>query len=551
MSGDVEIETSRPGSHHVGSDGPAGPLTGAQRRWLLVLLLLVITLGGLNAGGHSYAIDNEVQFQTTRSLVQLKAELESLDSAWVESPVGPYRERSDGGFVGIVGIGQSIVAAPFYATSRVAAQVLPVDDRDNFIRTGTFFTNTVVLALLAVVVVLLGLELTSSFWGAYAVGLAYTFGTYAFPHAKTFFTEPTSALLVTLGVLVAARWRREASPWLAAACGFLAGFGVMVRVSAALFVPIFAVWFLAIAWRRGGPRRAGAAIVAFAAGGLIPLAAFLLFNWWRFGSPTDLGYPSVPQSFPLLEGLTNQFFRPGKSLFLFAPIIVLGLAGYIAGFRRDRMLLGLMGAIVAANLVFFSRVPFWAGDAAFGPRYQQMVLPLMCVPAVVFAGRRWFRPAVGTLGVVGALVPALLGSLIYFNVLFIEAGQAGVSSAAITDTAEWQPFVRQAELVPAGVRDVFDANRPDERDRGEYVVDPATHYGYFGWEPRLDFWWLWIEPMGSSPLLYVYLVPLSASGLLAALIATGRVRGPAGHRPAHVLGDSDDDDPPPADNAEQ
>ncbi len=41
-----------------------------------MLFLAVLAVAGLNAGGHSYAIDNEIQYQTTRSLVQLKPQLE-------------------------------------------------------------------------------------------------------------------------------------------------------------------------------------------------------------------------------------------------------------------------------------------------------------------------------------------------------------------------------------------------------------------------------------------------------------------------------------------
>ena len=135
--------------------------------------------------------------------------------------------------------------------------------------------------------------------------------------------------------------------------------------------------------------------------------------------------------------------------------------------------------------------------------------------------------------VAGALVPALLGSLIYFNVLFVEADQEGAGGAAITHQAEWQPFLRHLDLVPVGVRDVFDANTPEENDRGEYVVDPYTHYGYIGWDARLDFWWLWIEPMGSHPALYIFFVPVAMAGVLSVLVASGRLtRGAPRANPA-------------------
>jgi len=478
----------------------------------------------LFAGGHSYAIDNEVQFQTTRSLVQLKPDLETVDSVWADVKNGPYLRTDDGGYVAVVGIGQSIVASPFYVISRAGAQVLPGKYRDSFVRTGTMFTNSVVLGLLAVAVALLALELTSSFRAAWAVGIAYALGTYALPHSKTFFTELSSALFLTVAVLAAIRCTRRASMAAAVLCGFCAGFGVLMRASSAMFVPMIGLWLAVEAVRRWGWRATGRYVLAFGTGGLLPLAAFLFFNWWRFGSPTDIGYSKLPQSFPLQDGLYNHFFTPGKSMFLFAPIIVVGFAGMIVGLFRHTAPMLLIVGVVGANLVFFSRVPFWAGDATWGARYQQIVLPLMCVPAVVLAGRRWWAPTFGTLAVVGFLVPAMVGSLIYFNVFFIEADEAHVGADGITKQVAWQPFIGHLELTAVGIRDVLDANRPGEVDRGPYSQDPATHYGYFGSEPRIDFWWLWVAPMKSSPLTYVFFLPIIGAFGGAAALHTDRLR---------------------------
>ncbi|HUP73218.1 MAG TPA: hypothetical protein VM282_09230 [Acidimicrobiales bacterium] len=508
------------------SDTAAPALSHLQRQKLVVLFLLVTGVAALVAGGHSYAIDNEVQFQTTRSLVQLNPELESVDSAWADATNGPYVRTDEGGYIAVVGIGHSIVASPFYAASRAVAQLLPGQDRDSFVRTGTMFTNSVVLGLLAVAVALLALELTPSFRAAWAVGLAYALGTYALPLSKTFFTELTSALFLTVAVLAALRCARAASMRAAVFCGFCAGFGVLTRASSAMFVPLLGLWLAIIAVQRWGWRTMARCLLAFAAGGLAPLAAFLFFNWWRFGSPTDVGYSRVPQSFPLQDGLYNHFFTPGKSMFLFAPIIVLGFAGMIVGLVRHTAAMSLVVAVVCANLVFFSRVPFWSGDAAWGARYQQIVLPLMCVPAVVLASRRWWAATFGTLAAVGFAVPALLGSLIYFNVFFIEAAQQNAAWEATTKEAAWQPFLGHAELAPVGIRDVLGANRPGEVDRGPYSQDPATHYGYFGSEPRIDFWWLWVSPMRSSAATYLFFVPI-----LVAFAGAIWLRNENGHLP--------------------
>jgi hypothetical protein len=249
---------------------------------------------------------------------------------------------------------------------------------------------------------------------------------------------------------------------------------------------------------------------------------FLFFNWWRFGDPFDIGYPRVPQSYPLLDGLHGLFLSPGKSLFLFAPLTVLGAIGLLLGSRRQPLTMVLLGGCIVANVVLFSRVPYWAGDAAWGPRYQQIIVPLLCAPAVVLATRRWWKPVFAAAAALGLLLPSLLGSAIYFNVLFVEASNAGVSGDALTNDLAWQPFLGHLGLLDEGIRDVLGAHRPDEIDRGLYSDDSFTQYGYFAIKPRLDLWWLWVDPMDRSKLTYLFMTPIALAAAGCWSVSRGR-----------------------------
>jgi len=139
-------------------------------------------------------------------------------------------------------------------------------------------------------------------------------------------------------------------------------------------------------------------------------------------------------------------------------------------------------------------------------------------------------------GVLGALVPALLGVLVYFNVLYVEAeGELGTdpvpseggwhrSAVALAREWDWNPLRRTAGLVPAAVADVLGHGDP----RPPYSSDPRTHYGFYALEPRLDLWWLWVEPARGSRATYLLAVPIAASAAAGAALVRAARRAPAG-----------------------
>lgn len=515
---------------------PAEPGSSAWelgRARLAILFLVVLGVALLCSGGHTYAIDNEVQFQTTRSLVQLEDGLESTDSIWLASPVGPYR-MIDGEPVGIVGVGESVLSAPLYVTARGIGQLLPEQERDQFVRTVVFLTNAVLLAASAVVVALLAFELSADLSTSTLLGYAFALCTYAFPNSKTYFTEIGTGLFVALGAYLVIRAVRTRSPRLHASAGGALGFAVMIRPSAGLFLPLVGLFVVSGAMTRSQLRQAARSVAAFGAGATVLLVVFAGLNWWRFGSPFDLGYETVNQAFPLIEGVVNQLFSPGKSFFLYAPIVVLAPVGFALAVRRLPFESLLLAGIVVVNFVFFGRVSFWSGDAAFGPRYALIVLApavSLCAPATRLL---WGRRAAVLLMVFGAIV-SVLGSAVYFNVYYVDAyAELAGDLDRMHHEAAWNPVLGQLEMLPEAIRGSLGWDRPDDPDLGPYSSDPSTHYSYFTKAPRLDFWWLWVGPTGGSPLTYALLaIPAAA---LAAAGSIARVGVGSARDPDQLLG---------------
>jgi hypothetical protein len=488
---------------------------------LLILCLVVFGVSSLLAGGHSYAIDNEVQFQTTRSLVNLRADLEQVDQGWLARDDGPYRRTDDGGVVAIVPIGQSLLSVPFYVLGRAGAQLVEPDERDQFVRTTTFFTNSLLLALTAVVVALLARELFDRPGAALLLGYVYAFGTYALGNAQTYLTEIGTSLFVAFACWLAIRaWTREGL-LLPLACGLSIGMAFLVRPSAGLFLPVLGLCLVATVWVR---RRFVQALVAgalYSLGALAVVGINAVFAWWRFGDPTDLGYQKVYQDNPLVSGFTGQVWSLGKGVIWYAPIVLLSVVGAVLLVRRRTPEVLLLVGVALANTLFYARVPFWPGDNSWGPRYTLIILPVVVPLAIGVLHWSWGRRAILVAGVVGFVLAGLPGTLVNFNVVYIEANRelgAGAETEALRNQWAWQPIIRHLELMPDAVMDIAGSDEPDDLQRPEYNQDPNADYSFYGVEPRLDVWWGWIGPTRASMLTWVFFVPIALSlGLAGAL----------------------------------
>ena len=123
----------------------------------------------------------------------------------------------------------------------------------------------------------------------------------------------------------------------------------------------------------------------WAAAGLAPGAiAFAVYNYVRWGSVTSSGYEAITVGFwthNVLWGLWGQLFAPGKSIFLFSPVLVLALFGVRRLIARRPNAAFVIAVTVFPLLLLYSRYQFWSGDWGWGPRYLVFALPALMLPA--------------------------------------------------------------------------------------------------------------------------------------------------------------------------
>ena len=494
------------------------PSTGRTAAWLFLALFGVFAL---STGGHTYSSDEEGILAQTRAVSAGRHWYEvTADNNWVT----PVRAGRDGRQTGVSGIGVSIVALPFHTAGEVVSGLVSDSRRHVVVRLFSLFTNSAITAAVAVVVFLLAAHLGASRRSALALAVIYGLGTMAWPHAKTLFSEPLAALFLALAVLFAFRAGADGRPAPAAWAGLASGAALMARISTGLFPPLIALYLVGVVARRFGVRRAATTVLAYGLGAVPTLTALGAFNWWRYGSALDVGYEQVPLDHPLGTGLSGLLLSPGKSIFLYAPVVLVALVAVPVAIRRRPAEVVLLLAVAVANVVFFARFPYWHGDHAWGPRYLQIVLPLMVALAAPVLRRGWWRRAAGAAGVAGFVIAGLPGVVIYFNSYLDEVvAEVGVEplhgEAAYAYYAHrvprWSPVVGHRGRVDDALASGFDRLTGSDGDLRPYPATTNERYFWYTVPGQLDVWWLWLPAAGVSRwfwLLGAVFAGLSATG---------------------------------------
>lgn len=471
-----------------------------------LLFALAALVYAVTAPGHMQTGDNRAELAVAESIV-----------ARGDFTVGPappfvfipYVSSTDGVPYASYGIGASIVLLPAALIGTLAdcpghgcpASVQHATDfAASFV--GAFFA-----ALAVTVLFLFALDLGAGIKSAVALALLFAFATIEWAYAHDAYDIGPASALALLALFTLHRGlQRNHGGWIVAS-GCAMGFAVLTRLPIAVFLPVFGGYLLISVTLVGARaqlwREAVTYVLEWGAPIALSLAVMGWYNWSRFGSPLNGGQGGngeIAFSTPLLTGLMGQLVSPGKSLLLFSPPLLIGVAA-LPAFMRRHVGLGLVILSAAAiNLVFFGRYYEWAGDYAWGPRYTVPLTGLLLLPAISLLSTWRRQPLVARVGLIvtgaaGVAVQILGVSIDYLHQMLLERFQ-GIDPRtywSIQYSAVWRHALAFWQ--------VLHGSAPYPTD--QTPMDLTLGLPQF---TTIDFWWIYAWINGISRVVIVTIV---------------------------------------------
>jgi len=359
----------------------------SERRVTALLFILLMTLYLLSTSLRIDSGDGEKMYQVSYSLVTgqgfaIPAEPLTSDffGPWGEvQPVEILKGGDgygmwgvDGRYYAKYGLGWSLAAAPLCALGRLVAPLLPKVTEGFATRAAVMLLNPLLTAASGVLLFNLARRVYSTYL-ATTLALLYGLCTIAWYYAESAFSEPMVTLLLLAAIYALERGHPTAA-------GIALGGMVLTRQMALLLAGPVAVWALVHARQDGIGhllRRAAAVLVPLALGQV----TVFIYNADRFGDPLEYGYWGVGWDTPILLGLYSQLMSPGKGLFVFMPVLLLGIVGWPLLWQRQRDWAWLLLGLVAFHLVPYALYEDWAGGGGWGPRVLLPIVPIVLLPA--------------------------------------------------------------------------------------------------------------------------------------------------------------------------
>jgi len=382
------------------------------RRWLSDPLVLLCLVAGLLAfvvqSGELGTSDTTHRLQTTHWL-------------WTSEPQVFPSEYPEFGLHGRggrlyswYGIGQSLLMLPpdLVGTWIAHWQIFSEYGDDPGVRSivVSYSTSILVNVLTALLAFRLLRQLRFSVREAVLGVLALLFCTTHLHYTQNMMENNYIMLLTVAGFSFQYEWLRTASRralWLG--CAAL-GLNLLTRLTTGLDLMMGGFFLLLVLWFEHVPgRELGRRFVAYCKVAAPVYAFFLLidriYQFYRFGSFTNTYVPlfakeqrqidptlpvNFPWSTPFHEGVLGPLFKPEKSIFLFDPLLVLGIVLLVILWKRLSPEVRAYGVtsllLLLAYIGFYARYTYWAGDFAWGDRYVSTsaeLAALLAVPLLV------------------------------------------------------------------------------------------------------------------------------------------------------------------------
>ena len=320
------------------------------------------------------------------------------------------------------GIALSVAAIPLYLVGKVSSTIVPEQFRPLTMKGSVSLTNAVLSAFVCLLLVKTAQALGYSSRVSFQLAMSFAFSTLFVVYAtKSFLTQPLETLCLVGSLCCLISYGRDGDRRTLAYAGAFCGTGILTKWAFIVNLPILAAYALAVS----SQGRRARDLLAFLSPAAFLLGLALWYNAARFGSVLETGYrPSVAFTEALPVGLYGLLFSSGKSLFLYAPIAVLGITSMKAFARTHKREAWLLSGLFATNLILIAKFVDWGGEGSWGPRYLTSVLPCLVLPigALLQAGSVAMKRSFLALSLAG-LVVQFGGVSIYYGTYYRVIGE--------------------------------------------------------------------------------------------------------------------------------
>ena len=282
-----------------------------------------------------------------------------------------------------------------------------------------FLLNILATALAAICVFTAVRVLDYSYKTALVTALFFGLGTQAWPYTRTFFRDPLAMLFLAFAWVCALKLNHAGSrrSRILAGIGVLVGLllGVLTKNTVVVALPAIAILLIPF-WKTAGglvklPLRTRLARPGLFLTIAIILAGLLAFLLTARGSLARFSlsyYKEILLFFitsphpQFLAALFGPLVSPGKSLFVYSPVLLLSLAALVQ--KRIEVLAawGYVLLLIIAQALFYDGI--WWGNINWGLRFLAPAIPLLTIASASVIHRLLHLPK-------GWIYIALLGGL--------------------------------------------------------------------------------------------------------------------------------------------
>lgn len=341
------------------------------------------------------------------------------------------------------------------------------ENTDFSLRLLALFTNAWITALNAMLLFLITRRLGYHSNVALALTLLFGLATLAWPYAKHDFAEPavTLALLGTIYCLLRGLQDQQFTWLIIGGFAILGGIAVkyVTAMNLAALAPIPAL--VTLQHSQLSLRSVGRAILRTAVflgpmGVLGSAALAVLVLVLNVQPPVLTNFAdrfTAWLDLPIWIGLYGNLLSPGKSVFLYAPPLVLALFGSLPFITRHKWWALPFIAIPLLYLLVYSAKGVWYGGSAWGPRYLVPAVPLFLVMAAPIVEKALFDNGIKELRAIIALGAAGIGMQVlaianhfdwYFSMLRFQILPQVPESGAFLAGRVGQAYFAHATLEP-------------------------------------------------------------------------------------------------------